>query len=38
MEHQKMLNLLNEPNDPKFVRRKWNILSHLAIASYTVGN
>ena len=25
MEHQKILNLLNEPNDSKFVTKKWNI-------------
>ena len=27
MEHQKMLNLLNEANDSKFVMRKWNIVN-----------
>ena len=27
MEHQKILNLLNEANDPKFVTRKWNIVN-----------
>ena len=26
MEHQKILNLLNEANDSKFVTRKWNIV------------
>ena len=26
MEQQKILNLLNEPNDSKFVTRKWNIV------------
>ena len=25
MEHQKILNLLNEANDSKFITRKWNI-------------
>ena len=25
MEHQKILNLLNEANDSKFVTRKWNM-------------
>ena len=25
MEHQKILNLLNEANDSKFVTRKWSI-------------
>ena len=27
MEHQKILNLLNEANDSKFVTRKWNIFN-----------
>ena len=27
MEHQKILNLLNEANDSKFVIRKWNIVN-----------
>ena len=27
MEHQKILNLLNEANDFKFVTRKWNIVN-----------
>ena len=27
MEHQKVLNLLNEAGNPKFVTRKWNIVS-----------
>ena len=27
MEHQKILNLLNEANDSKFVTRKWNIVN-----------
>ena len=27
MEHQKILNLLNEPNDSKFVTRKWKIVA-----------
>ena len=27
MEHQKILNLLNEAGNPKFVTRKWNIVS-----------
>ena len=26
MEQQKILNLLNEANDSKFVTRKWNII------------
>ena len=28
MEHQIILNLLNEANDPKFVTRKWNIVNN----------
>ena len=28
MEHQKILNLLNEANDSKFLTRKWNIVNH----------
>ena len=27
MERQKTLNLLNEPNDSKFVIRKWNFVN-----------
>ena len=27
MEHEKILNLLNEENDSKFVTRKWKIVS-----------
>ena len=27
MEHQKILNSLNEVNDSKFVTRKWNIVN-----------
>ena len=27
MEHEKMLNLLNEASDSKFVTRKWNIVN-----------
>ena len=27
MEHQKILNLLNDVNDSKFVTRKWNIVN-----------
>ena len=27
MEHQKILNLLNEANDSKFVTRKWNMVN-----------
>ena len=27
MEHQKILDLLNEASDSKFVTRKWNIVN-----------
>ena len=30
MKHQKMLNLLNEANNSKFVTRKWNIVNDLS--------
>ena len=38
MEHQKILNLLNERNDSKFVTRKWNIANDESNANYNVGN
>ena len=38
MEHQKILNLLNEASDSKFVTRKWNIVSDQSNANYDVGN
>ena len=38
MEHQKILNLLNEPNDYKFVTRKWNIVNDQSNANCDVGN
>ena len=38
MEHEKILNLLNEPNDSKFVTRKWNIANDQSNANYDVGN
>ena len=38
MEHQKMLNLLNEANNYKFVTRKWNIVNYLSNANYDIGN
>ena len=34
MEHQKMLNLLNEASDSKFVTRKWNIVNDDSKANY----
>ena len=38
MEHKIILNLLNEPNDSKFVTRKWNIFNDQSNANYDVGN
>ena len=37
MEHQKILNLLNEASDSKFVTRKWNIVNNQSNTNY-VGN
>ena len=38
MEHQKILNLLNEANNAEFVTRKWNIVNDHSNANYDVGN
>ena len=38
MEHQKILNLLNEASDSKFVTRKWNIVNDQSNANHDVGN
>ena len=38
MEHQKTLNLLNEANDSKFVKRKQNIANDKSNANYDEGN
>ena len=38
MEHQKILNVLNEVNDSKFVTRKWNIVNDESNANYDVRN
>ena len=38
MEHQKILHLLNEAKDSKFVTRKWNIFNDNSNANYGVGN
>ena len=38
MEHQKILYLLNEASDFKFVTRKWNIVNNQSNANYDVGN
>ena len=38
MEHQKMLNWLNQANNSKFVTRKWNIVNDNSKANYEAGN
>ena len=38
MEHQKILNLLNEASDFNFVTRKWNIVNDQSNANYDLGN
>ena len=38
MEHQKILNLLNEANDSKFATRKWNIVNDNSIPNYDATN
>ena len=38
MEHQRILNLLNEAGDSKFAARKWNIVNYQSNANYSVGN
>ena len=38
MEHQKILNLLNEANDSEFVARKWNIVNDNSKTSYDAEN
>ena len=38
MEHQKILNLINEASDSKFATRKRNILNYQTNASHYVGN
>ena len=38
MEHQKVLNLLNEASGSKFVTRKWNIANDQSNANYDAGN
>ena len=37
MEHQIILNLLNEANDSKFVTRKWNIANSNSNSNHNVG-
>ena len=36
MEHHKILNLLNGPNNVEFVIKKWNIVNDNSNASYCV--
>ena len=38
MQHQKILNLLNQPHDSKFVTRKWNIVNDNSKANYDATN
>ena len=38
MEHKKILNLLKEANDSKFVTRKWNTVNDNSIGNYGVEN
>ena len=38
MEHQKMLNVLNEANDSKFLTRKWNIVNDSSKSIYAAAN
>ena len=38
MEHQKILNILNEASDSKFATRKWNIVNDQSNGNYGVRN
>ena len=38
MEHQKILNLLNDTNNSKFVTRKWNIINDNSNSNYAAAN
>ena len=38
IKHQRILNLLNEANDSKFVTRTWNIINDNSKANYGVEN
>ena len=38
IKYQKILNLLNEAGDCKFMTRKWNIVNDQSNANYDVGN
>ena len=38
MKHQKILNVLNESRNSKFVKRKWGIVIDQSHANYETGN
>ena len=38
MECQKILNLLNEASDSRFMSRKWNIVNDQSSANYDIEN
>ena len=38
MERQKIMKLLNDASDSKFMSRKWNIANNKSRANYDVGN
>ena len=38
MKHQKILNLLNEASNSKFVARKWKIVNDQLNANYSAAN
>ena len=38
MEHQKIVNLLNEANDSEFVTRKWNVVNDNSKSNYDARN
>ena len=38
MEHQKILNLLDEVNDSKFGTKKWNTVNDNSKSNYDAGN
>ena len=38
MGHEKVLNLLNEASDSKFMTRRWNMVNDQSKKTYDVGN
>ena len=38
MDHQKLLNSLNEESNSKFATRKWNIVNDQSNVNYDLGN